>query len=374
MAHEGSRRTTLLRTESGRFQFSMSGMKADELLRLRLMNQHLDTPRLDDPAQLVAHLGAVQSQDYPAARWALGVRLRGVADAQVEQAFAEGKILRTHVLRPTWHFVAPADIRWMLALTADRVKQAMGTYTRSTGVDDAFMARAEAAMIGALEGGRSLTRVELGGALREAGLDVTDAWLLGQVMWRAEVDGVLISGPLRGRQHTYALLEERVPAAPVLSHDEALAELIWRYFNGHGPALVTDCSWWSGLTMSDVRRGLELNRGRLQCEKLDSREYWFASDAAPPADLTPVHLLPNFDEFTVAYRHRDLFFDREVKRTGNPREDIPFADVILACGHVVGNWQRRTMETRWWVEPSALMESELQGAISRYASFRSGRQ
>lgn len=352
----------------------MPDMKADELLRLRLANQHLDTPRLDDPAQLVAHLGAVQSQDYPAARWGLGVRLRGVSDSQVEQTFSEGRILRTHVLRPTWHFVAPADIRWMLALTADRVKQAMGTYTRSTGMDEAFMARAEALMVRALEGGRSLTRAELGSTLREGGLETADAWMLGQVMWRAEIDGVLISGPLRGKQHTYALLEERVPVAPDLSREEALAELTWRYFNGHGPALVADCSWWSGLTTSDVKRGLEWNRARLQCEKVDDREYWFASNAAPPADTTAVHLLPNYDEFTVAYRHRDLFFDRGVKRTGNPREDIPFADIILAGGRVVGNWERRTMQTRWWIEPSEVMQRELQAAVSRYVSFRSARQ
>lgn len=348
-------------------------MKADELLRLRLANQHLDTPRLDDPAQLVAHLGAVQSQDYPAAKWALGVRLRGVSDAQVEQAFAEGKILRTHVLRPTWHFVSPVDIRWMLALTADRVKQAMGTYTRSAGVSDAFMARAEAVMVRALEGGRSLTRAELGAALHQGGLDVANTWMLGHVMWRAEVDGVLISGPLRGKQHTYALLEERAPTAPDLSREEALAELTWRYFNGHGPALVADCSWWSGLTISDVKRGLELNRARLQCEKIEDREYWFASDSVQPTE-TMVHLLPNYDEFTVAYRHRELFFDPKLNQSGNPREDIPFADIILACGHVVGNWQRRTLETRWWIEPTEAMERELEGAVTRYASFRSGRR
>src|SRR5690242_6036571 len=125
-------------------------MQPVELLRLRLANQHLDQPRLDDPAQLVAHLGAVQSQDFIGARWALGQRLRGVSDAQVEQAFDEGRFLRTHVLRPTWHFVAPADIRWMIALTANRVKQAMGSYTRASGVDDAFMARAEGVMVRAL--------------------------------------------------------------------------------------------------------------------------------------------------------------------------------------------------------------------------------
>jgi winged helix DNA-binding protein len=348
-------------------------MKADELLRLRLANQHLDTPRLNDPAQLVAHLGAVQAQDFPAAKWGLGVRLRGVSDAQVEHAFAEGRILRTHVMRPTWHFVAPADIRWMLALTADRVKQAMGTYLRSAGVDDAFMARAEAVLIRALEGGRSLTRPELGAALREGGLDVANAWILGQVTWRAEVDGVLVSGPPRGRQQTHALFEERVPPAPALSRDEALAELTWRYFNSHGPALVADCSWWSGLTVSDVRRGLESNQGRLQCERVDDREYWFASNPARPIEAA-VHLLPNYDEFTVAYRHRDLFFDSKLNRSGNPREDVPFADVMLASGHVVGNWQRRTMETRWWIEPSDVMERELPTAVNRYASFRSGRQ
>src|SRR5262249_19713068 len=116
--------------------FRLRSMKGDEILTARLANQHLIGPGLDDPADLVAHLGAVQSQDYPAARWGLALRLRNVTNARLNQAFADGKILRTHVLRPTWHFVAQADIRWMVALTGAKIKAQMAPYARSLGLDE----------------------------------------------------------------------------------------------------------------------------------------------------------------------------------------------------------------------------------------------
>jgi winged helix DNA-binding protein len=359
---------------------AMTAAAANALLRMRLDNQHLSHPTLEDPAQLVAHLGAVQSQDYRAARWAIGQRLLGATDASVETAYAEGNILRTHVLRPTWHFVAPADIRWMLQLTGARIKAAMRPYTRSADLDEALFARASTAIARALEGGRSLTRAEIGSALREADLEVRDTWSLGQLLLWAEVQGVVISGPPRGRQHTYALLEERVAPVPALEREEAVAELTWRYFNSHGPAVVHDCSWWSGLTVNEVKRGLEDNRHRLMSETVDGRTYWFTPTpgARNNAKPTTAHLLPNFDEYTVAYRARELYFDPELNRTGNPRYDVPFGDAIVACGRVVGRWKRTSrsdgaVESTWWIEPTSTMQRDLEGAANRYAAFvRSG--
>jgi Winged helix DNA-binding domain len=343
-------------------------MTTAELLGMRLANQHLAHPRLDDPTQLVAHLGAVQAQDYRAAKWALGLRLCDATDAQLDRAFDAGKFLRTHVLRPTWHFVAPADIRWMLALTGPRVKGAMASYTRSIGLDADLVKTAIDVIVRALEGGRSSTRAELRNALLHAGVTIPDPGMLGHIMWQAEVEGVVTSGPLRGKQHTHALLEERVPPAPTLSREEAVGELVWRYFNSHGPALVVDCSWWSGLTVSDVKRGLEMNHARLQRETIGEREYWFAARDPEPSDAA-VHLLPNYDEFTVAYRQRNLFFDAARHPTGDSREDVPFADVVLVCGRVLGRWQRRTGEVRWWVEPSSAILRELAWAADRYQGF-----
>src|SRR5437763_1908385 len=276
-------------------------MGADEILRLRLCNQHLASQRLSDPARLVAELGAVQAQDYPAAKWALGQRLRNATDEQVEAAFDQGHILRTHVLRPTWHFVAPADIRWLLALTAPRVKATVSTNSHTLGLTESDFARCEAVIAHTLEGGNCLTRAELGAALQQAGIAVRDGPSLGHLIFRAELDALVCSGPRRGSHPTYVLLDERVPRVPSLEGDDALAELIWRYFSSHGPALVQDCGWWSGLALADVRRGLEQNNWRLDHETIDGRTYWFRR-ASPPPMPAAAYLLPNFDEYTVAYR------------------------------------------------------------------------
>jgi winged helix DNA-binding protein len=341
---------------------------ADELLAIRLSNHHLSAPHLDDPASLVAHLGAVQAQDYPAAKWSLAQRLVSATDASIERAFAEGKILRTHVLRPTWHFVAPADIRWMLALTGPRIKAAVATSTRNHGLDAALILRGETVIASALRGGNFLTRPELGAALQQAGMPL-DAASLQHVVFHAELDAVIISGPPCGKQQTYALLEQRVPPARPFSRDEALAELTWRYFNSHGPALVADCSWWSGLTMSDVKHGVSLNSHRLQCATVDGRAYWSGPCAAAVAENS-VHLLPNYDEYTVAYRSRELYFNPRLNPTGNSREDVPFRDVVVARGKVAGRWERRTHAATWWINPLASLERDLRRAAQRYEAFR----
>ena len=341
----------------------------NQILRARLANQHLLEPRLSDPGHLVAELGAVQSQDYTAAKWALGLRLRDATDASIEDAFNAGKFLRTHVLRPTWHFVAPADIRWMLELTSPRVKAAFAAYARTQGLDDRFLTRASRVIERELIGGKHLTRSELGAALDRAGVDVPNAVSLGHVLGQAELEGLVCSGPRRGVQHTYALLEERVAPAPRLTRDEALAELTWRYFSSHGPALVQDCGWWSGLTLRDVRRGLELNGERLDRLEVDGLTYWSRPTSSPTPGLS-AHLLPNFDEYTVAYRERDLFYDKVANFTGDPRRDVPFSDVILLDGRVVGGWKRSSpKEVRWSVPPGPAECAAVESAAERYTRF-----
>lgn len=348
-------------------------MTADDILALRLHNHHLTSP-LDDPARVVANLGAVQSQDVPAALWALGLRLRDPSQAktEIEQAFADGRILRTHVLRPTWHFVAPADIRWLLQLTAPRIKAATKTYRESIGVTDALIASANKVIQHTLRG-RSMTRAEIGSALRQSGIEVTDGGTLAHIIGQAELDALVCSGPSRGKDQTYMLIDERVPAAPHLTHDEQLAELTWRYFSSHGPAHAHDCAWWSGLTVSEVKRGLELNRHRLLSEEFDGRTYWFRSSTIPALSES-AYLLPNYDEYTVAYRHRDLYYDRALNDIGDPRRDVPFTNVIVLSGRVVGRWDRAlqnngTVAGRWSIQPSTDDCRAFDIAAARYAAF-----
>jgi hypothetical protein len=197
------------------------------LLGARLFNQKLLRSDFRSPAEVVRWLGAVQAQDYPAAKWGLALRAPGVSDADVERAFEEGDILRTHVLRPTWHFVAPSDIRWMLSLTGPRVHAAQAYYYRILGLDPKTRRRSRAAVERALRGGAALTRAELALVLKRHRIAV-DGLRLAHLMADAELEGVVVSGPRKGKQFTYALLEERAPGAPDLPREEALAELTLR--------------------------------------------------------------------------------------------------------------------------------------------------
>src|SRR5262245_302167 len=213
-----------------------------DIARTRLRNQRLIGKPFATPEEVVGWLGAVQAQDYAGAKWAVAQRTAGCSDADVEQACRDGRILRTHVLRPTWHLVLPEDIRWMLALSAPRIRAAMAFYDRRLGLTDAVCARSAAALAAALRGGNHLTRGELARVLAAAGIPAAGQ-RLGHLMVRAEIDGVICSGATRGKQSTYALLDERAPAAKPRGRDDALAELAGRYFASHGPALPQDFAW-----------------------------------------------------------------------------------------------------------------------------------
>src|SRR5713226_2242979 len=224
-----------------------------DIAHRRLHNQLITRPMFEKPDDVVKWLGAVQAQDYAGAKWALGLRMQGVTDDVIEQAFADGAIIRTHVMRPTWHFVAPADIRWMLALTAPRIN---AYYNRKLELDDAVFRHSNAVLAKALQGGKQLTRSELASVLQLAGIAADNLLRSTYIIMRAELDGIVCSGARRGKQFTYALLDERVPQTRNLDRDEALAEFARRYFTSHGPATLQDFVWWSGLAAADAKAGL----------------------------------------------------------------------------------------------------------------------
>lgn len=344
-----------------------------DILRQRLSNQHLARPQLDQPVEMVAWLGAVQSQDYAAAKWALGMRLKGANDESLDRAFNDGAILRTHVMRPTWHFVAPADIRWLLALTAARVKAILAHYDPRLGIDLSIHKRSRAVFSRALQGGQQLTRDELERALKAAGIELNNLGLTHIVM-HAELDALICSGPRRGKQFTYMLLDERVPPAKALHRDEALAELIRRYFTSHGPAQVQDFVWWSGLTAADTKRGLDLVGSLLDHENSDAKDYWFAAVDPAPMPQT-AYLLPNYDEYTIAYKDRSHFYDPAAFQSLMTRDNVPFTHVIVIHGRIVGTWKRVLaknavqVETKFLQPPSGSEQRALGAALKRYGEF-----
>ena len=314
------------------------GRFEDSLLPLRLRNQRLTRTDFRSAADVVSWLGAVQAQDYPAAKWGLGLRARGLTDAAVDKAYNDGAILRTHVMRPTWHFVAPADIRWLLALTGPRVQARAATYYRKLGLDKDTFTRARRLLERALAG-QHTTRRELVPALQRAGID-TEGQRLAHLMLYFELEGMVCSGALNGRQFTYALMDERVPPAKPLTRGEALSELTRRYFASHGPATVRDFVWWSGLTVGDANTGLAAAGSALESARVGELTYWFTpSRAAPPASPSAL-LLPNYDEYLIAYRDRQLA--RPLSRDGQPlRLDIDiFAHFMVIDGRLAGTWRR----------------------------------
>lgn len=320
-------------------------MTNSDLLRHRLANQYLTQPTFQKPEDVVAALGAVQAQDYAGAKWALAQRMNpdtGVTDAVIERAFTEGKILRTHLMRPTWHFVTPADIRWLLELTAPRVNAVNAFMNRKLELDDSVFKRSAAALTKALQGGKQLTRAELGAALEQKDIPVKDGMRLGYIVHRAELDGLVCSGARRGKQFTYALLNERVPPAKKLKREEALVELTRRYFSTRGPATLQDFIWWSGLTMKDAKQGMNALDGEFEQEVFENQTYWFPRGGRPTVRPRRVsaHLLPNYDEYFIGYKNRDAFSIKEKAFKLEINDTVFNAHVIELNGQLIGGWKR----------------------------------
>jgi len=308
----------------------------------RLHGQRLTGEPFPTAVEAVRWLGAVQSQDFAGAKWAVGQRTREATGAELDRLFDAGTILRTHVMRPTWHFVLPEDIRWLLELTGPRIRRGLAGRYRQLEITEDVIARAHAAISASLAGGRHLTRSELGEVLHAAGI-APDGQRLPHLLIAAELDGLIASGPRRGNQFTYALLAERAPRARVLPRTEALAELTRRYFRSHGPAQVQDFQWWSGLTLSDARAGIALAGPALHHQLVDGNDYWYDAKAEPiaPKPAVVAHLLPNYDEYTVGYRdraavfHADRPFDPSLFSFGSV-----LSNIVTVNGRVRGAWRR----------------------------------
>ncbi len=345
-----------------------------DIARQRLARSFLVGRTFQSARDVVEGLGAVQAQDYEGALWALGQRMEPTEVAAVEQEFNEGSIIRTHVLRPTWHFVDPGDIRWMLRLTGPRVMKAMAPYDKKLGLDTTVFRRSHAVITRALRDGDFLTRTELKAILAKARIGELGVQRAAHLMMRAELDQVVCSGPRRGRQSTYALFDLRVPPAPPIERDEALLRLARRYFRTRGPATTSDFSWWSGLTMSDARRGIEVARADLESATLDGVTHWVSDDL--PAKARPsVRLLPNYDEFFIGHRDRSAIGRRLKSVEAVTGGNALMAHVIAVDGQLVGGWRRTVTPGAVTVTMNlldTLSEREhrgLQKELVRYGTF-----
>jgi len=341
----------------------------------RLHNQRLSQTDFTKPAEVVSWMGAVQSQDFAGAKWAIGLRTNGLSEADVERAFAEGSILRTHILRPTWHFVTPKDILWMLELTAPRVRAQLAYMDRQLELDKDIFKKSNRVLINALQGGKQLTRADLGAALQKEKIN-TDELRLGHLMMHAELDGVICSGARLGKQFTYALLEEHTTEQKNLQREEAVVELTRRYFKSHGPATLKDFVWWSGLSAADARMGLEEIQSEFQQEVIEKAAYWFAKPLSKEINASnKAYFLPNYDEYTVGYADRSAIFDRSHVNKLDARGSVLAQHIVLTAGQIVASWKRTIKKNGIEIAVNPFRElkkSEMKAIIQaaeRYALF-----
>jgi hypothetical protein len=310
-------------------------VSAREVLHRRLATQRLLADRLPSPTAVVGLLTGVQSQEFGHALWSLGMRSTStLADAQA--AFDRGEFVRTHVLRPTWHFTLAEDIGWLLAVTSPRVHQLNGTMYRKLGLDPAALDRAASTIVEALAEGVALTRAELGQRLGTSSLT-----LVYQVM-NAELEGLVVSGPLRGASQTYALMDERVP--PERRRTGDLAELARRFFVGHGPAGLRDLARWASLTQTQAREATEAAASRLVEVTVTGEPLWCdpAAPEPPAAVAYGALLLPLYDELTLTYPTSGFPVAADHP---HPAGEDQFVGSVVLGDENVGTW-RRTIRGR----------------------------
>jgi Winged helix DNA-binding domain len=348
-------------------------VKREDIARRRMANHHLWGHPFQSPVDVIHHLGAVQAQDFGIAKWSVAQRARGISNSGMDELFSDGAVLRTHLLRPTWHFVLPSEIRWMLDLTAPRVHSMNAPYYRRFGLDDELFAKTNVLLARTLRGGRQLTRREISEVLTRKGITASGLQL-GYILMRAELDALICSGALKGKQQTYALFDERVPETEVLDRDEALAELTRRYFTARGPATVKDYVWWSSLTTHDARSGIQMIESELRSDSIDGRQYWFAtSSRRPRVTATAIDLVQGLDECIVSYSEsKDVLHESASSSTWGTGG---FTHAILLDGRIVGHWRRVREQSSIIVETSfygSLDRGEaraLKEAVDRYGRF-----
>jgi hypothetical protein len=316
-----------------------------------MRNSHLTAAPFDSPAETVRVHLAMQAQDYAPAKWSIGQRSTGVTHEDVDRAVADGAIVRTHVLRPTWHFVAADDLPWLMALSGPRVQQGNARRYGELGLDARTRARCERVIGKALADGARLTRDQLAVALDAAGIDPTGQ-RMPYILMHCELEAVIGSGGLAGKRQTYMLLEGRVPATGTFDRDQALVELARRYLSSHGPATVRDLGWWSGLTIKDLRAALASLGDEVRSEQVEGLELWSLEDEADgPSPARGVHLLQTYDEIVVGYSESRFLGDPANERARAAWLDRNFpSGVFLVNGRIGGLWRRRAEPKRILVE------------------------
>jgi hypothetical protein len=348
-------------------------MTSQELLKLRMTNQQIISSQFNTPGEVVRWLGAVQAQDYMGSLWAIGCRLKNSKEKDIETAIAEKKIVRTWPMRGTLHFVAPEDAKWMLQLLTPRVISRAQSEYRRTGLDKDTFDKSRKIFIKALQGGKQLSRNEMYQVLEDAKINTSNTRGL-HILGVLAQQGLICFGPRIGKQPSFVLLDEWVTNHKSLKGDEAIAELTERYFTSHGPATIQDFCWWSGLTQTEAKRGLEMVKQNFVEEKINEQSFWMKATIPAKIKTPGIYLLPPFDEYLVAYKDRSAALEGLHLRKVFSINGI-FSPVLIINGKIAAIWKRTITKKEVIIELQAFQKftpSQKEGirkAAKKYSRF-----
>lgn len=332
-------------------------MTHQEISHHRLVSQKLSETNLCSPQEIVHHLGAMQAQDYGMAKWAIGSRCNAT-EKEIEEAINSAQIIRTHILRPTWHFVAADDIYWMLDVSGPQVKRIVVSQAKKYGFDSKKLDQVNAQIQKILSGHNHLTREEI---MQELNIkkSAEQHFLYGAIMMNAEVDGLVCNGKMKGKQMTYALLEERVSKPKTkLTKEEGLAKLALRYFESHGPATLLDFSWWSGFTATSCKLAINAIELQLNSIEIEGQKYWFGNQISDEGNFREsVHFLPAFDEILISYKTREASILLEHQSKAFTNNGI-FKPIILENSKAIGTWKKTIKKDHTQIETQFFNETE----------------
>jgi hypothetical protein len=343
-----------------------------QISKLRLISQQLSETTLDTAQQMVSWFGAVQGQEYAQTKWALGLRLPKLSDVDIESELSAGNILRTHLLRPAWHFVTADDIYWLIKLTAPRVNAVNAYMYRRVELDARVFNKCNRIIEKLLQGNKHLTRDEINDQFKKNKIEA-EGHRLSYIMMRAELDGIICSGARKGNQFTYALLEELVPKINIFNKEEALAEITKRYFQSRGPATIKDFSTWSGLTVAECKRGVEMNKISFEKMIFNNCEYYVSKPGMEKEPPAAIHLLPVYDEYIMGYKDRSAIL--EIKNALDPGSPFHYDCMIIYKGQIIGSWKRTIGKKQVDVQYQFLdsltkaQKKEFDAAVKRFAGF-----
>ena len=351
-------------------------MNKQQAIQIRMLNQQLLSPLYERPEDIVAWQGAMQAQDYNYFRWAIGIRQRTPQLVGLQEAFAKAELLRLHLLRCTIQVVSHTDIGWLLSLCKERNLRTLQSWHKSINISfsESYFEEITRAMQELLAGGKSLPKKAIAEKLTTLGFLLDDR-LLTSLLVRMEIEGILCSGEMQGREATWALLSERVPIICSLTPDEALKQLALKYFRSHSPASLEDFVWWSGLPKAQCRKALTLIANEIEETKVEEETMYLYHNTPDCSDYAGmVLLLPPYDEYLIGYKSRWVALEK--KHTAKAHNNFGiFKPVILHEGRVVGNWkasidkQGENLTIDFFAEKSKIGKQSLQGAVNQFVEF-----